>query len=387
MNNDIKINISLNDEIDRIVNELEEKEQSVTNIENMVEKMVENGIEEFDNNKKVIEEEIINKGLEEIKNGKNIVENVVEKSVKKVVDQTVDKIITNPYINNLSSATSLFSKMMNPFATNLMNNNNKNSSKSSSRSENVSESSRSSSRSESRRSSRNTDKIIEEVENKSEKKEEEINTEKEKQNKEEQNKTNVFVTTRNRKQDRRNLASDINSELPISIRFNDNINIDNNEVVNNYIEDWKIFENNDDDCNKIDILMEEIYVNEEKYKKLSEFNHNCARSIQFTLILMGMLGIFLQAKGATPETVNNFTIASSGITTLTTSLLTFFSFSKKSPHFSKISFMLRRLRNWMEKLIVVPVGKRVSPYDLYVISKISFETILTEAREGLNETK
>ncbi len=197
--------------------------------------------------------------------------------------------------------------------------------------------------------------------------------------------TTLITSSRSRKLDRRNLSNDILAELPISIRFNDSINIDNNETLDNYIEDWKKWD--DEDCNKLDILIEEIWTEEEKYKQSSSFNHNCARGIQFTLILMGMSGIFLQSKGASPETVNNYTIASSALTTLTSSLLTFFSFSKKAPHFAKISFMLRRLRNWVDKLLIIPVDKRCSPYDIYTIAKITFEAILNEAKEGLSEHK
>ncbi len=195
----------------------------------------------------------------------------------------------------------------------------------------------------------------------------------------------VITSSRSRKLDRRNLSNDILAELPISIRFNDSINIDNNETLENYIDDWKKWD--DEDCNKLDILIEEIWTEEEKYKHSASFNHNCARGIQFTLILMGMSGIFLQSKGASPETVNNYTIASSALTTLTSSLLTFFSFAKKAPHFAKISFMLRRLRNWVEKLLIIPVDKRCSPYDIYTIAKITFEAILNEAKEGLSEHK
>jgi hypothetical protein len=195
----------------------------------------------------------------------------------------------------------------------------------------------------------------------------------------------LITSSRSRKLDRRNLSNDILAELPISIRFNDSINIDNNETLDNYIEDWKKWD--DDDSNKLDILIEEIWTEEEKYKQSASFNHNCARGIQFTLILMGMSGIFLQSKGASPETVNNYTIASSALTTLTSSLLTFFSFSKKAPHFAKISFMLRRLRNWVDKLLIIPVDKRCSPYDIYTIAKITFEAILNEAKEGLSEHK
>ena len=197
--------------------------------------------------------------------------------------------------------------------------------------------------------------------------------------------TTLITSSRSRKLDRRNLSNDILAELPISIRFNDSINIDNNETLDNYIEDWKKWD--DDDSNKLDILIEEIWTEEEKYKQSASFNHNCARGIQFTLILMGMSGIFLQSKGASPETVNNYTIASSALTTLTSSLLTFFSFSKKAPHFAKISFMLRRLRNWVDKLLIIPVDKRCSPYDIYTIAKITFEAILNEAKEGLSEHK
>ena len=358
-NTENELQVSLENIVENTKNEVENTKNEVENILNNVENEMEETINKIEN---VVE----NKVDETLNKIENKIENVVENGKK----EFNNRILNNPLIGNLASTASMFSKLVNPLnnplnsITSKLNQNSK-LNEINELLKPVEMVEKSSSRSSSKSNSRRESKIDIKDENKDE--------------------NLPVLTTRNRKQDRRNLANDINSELPISIRFNDSINIDNNEVVENYISDWTQFEN--EDTNKLDILIEEIFVNEEKYKGLSNFNYNCARSIQFTLILMGMLGIFLQAKGASPETVNNFTIASSGITTLTTSLLTFFSFSKKSPHYSKISFMLRRLRNWIEKLIVVPVNKRVSPYDLYVISKIAFESILTEAREGLTDNK
>ncbi len=190
---------------------------------------------------------------------------------------------------------------------------------------------------------------------------------------------------RTRKADRRNLANDILAELPISIRFNDSINTDNDEMPVNYIEDWEMWI--DEDEHKLDALIEEIKVAEEKYKRSASFNHNCARFIQFSLLLFGSSVVYLQAAGTNSDAVSKFTIASSSCTTIATTFLTFFSFSKKSPHYAKISYMCKRLRNWVEKLIIMPIHKRSSPYDIYTIAKITFEAIITEAKEGLNEHK
>ena len=346
-------------------NKVQNIEQEIKNeVKNIIENEIENSVDNIKN---------------EIENSADNIKNEIENTLHSVIE-TSKNDINQRIINNLATSTSVFSKLVNPYnnLASLVNKNKLNEMNDIIKNNEM--------LNFIQPGELNSKEIKKSVNNSRRESKIDIKDENKNENKDENKDENLPVlTTRNRKQDRRNLANDINSELPISIRFNDSINIDNNEVVENYISDWTQFEN--EDTNKLDILIEEIFVNEEKYKGLSNFNYNCARSIQFTLILMGMLGIFLQAKGASPETVNNFTIASSGITTLTTSLLTFFSFSKKSPHYSKISFMLRRLRNWIEKLIVVPVNKRVSPYDLYVISKIAFESILTEAREGLTDNK
>jgi len=190
---------------------------------------------------------------------------------------------------------------------------------------------------------------------------------------------------RNRKIDRRLLANDILAELPISVRFNDGVNIDNNETLENYVEDWKMF--TEEGSNQLEILLEEIYIEEEKYKKLGKFNHNCARLIQFSLLILGSFIVYIQAAGSDASTIEKTTIVSGAGTTIATSLLTFFSFSKKAPHYSKISFTLKRLRCWLENKCMLPKIKAFSPYDLYTISKKSLDTILLEATEGLQETK
>jgi hypothetical protein len=205
------------------------------------------------------------------------------------------------------------------------------------------------------------------------------------ENKEENKDENNNSIIRNRKVDRRLLANDILAELPISIRFNDSVNIDNNEVVENYLEDWRIF--TEEGSNQLDILLEEIYIEEEKYKSLSKFNHNCARLIQFSLLILGSFIVYIQAAGTDASTIEKTTIVSGAGTTIATSLLTFFSFSKKAPHYSKISFTLKRLRCWLENKCMLPKIKAFSPYDLYSISKKSLDTILLEATEGLQETK
>lgn len=204
----------------------------------------------------------------------------------------------------------------------------------------------------------------------------------------EEKKDNLLVVPqgpRTRKTDRRTLANDILAELPISIRFNDSINTDNDEMPVNYIEDWEMWIEEDE--HKLDALIEEIKVAEDKYKTSASFNHNCARFIQFSLLLFGSSVVYLQAAGTNTDAVSKFTIASSSCTTIATTFLTFFSFSKKAPHYAKISYMCKRLRNWIEKLIIMPIHKRSSPYDIYTIAKITFEAIITEAKEGLNDHK
>jgi hypothetical protein len=194
-----------------------------------------------------------------------------------------------------------------------------------------------------------------------------------------------IVTTRNRKIDRKNLANDILAELPISFRVNDSILIDNNETLENYIDEWKNWNTNGQ--NKLDILIERINIEEQKYKDLSKFNIKCAKSIQFCLLALGSIIVYIQASGGDSNLINKFTIASGAGTTIASSVLTYFGFPKKGPHYGKVYSNLNKLKCWIDSKLVLPIEKRFSPYDIYAIAKKAFDTIIFEAKDGLQDHK
>lgn len=194
-----------------------------------------------------------------------------------------------------------------------------------------------------------------------------------------------IVTTRNRKIDRKNLANDILAELPISFRVNDSILIDNNETLENYIDEWKNWNTNGQ--NKLDILIERINIEEQKYKDLSKFNVKCAKSIQFCLLALGSIIVYIQASGGDSNLINKFTIASGAGTTIASSVLTYFGFPKKGPHYGKVYSNLNKLKCWIDSKLVLPIEKRFSPYDIYAIAKKAFDTIIFEAKDGLQDHK
>ena len=192
-------------------------------------------------------------------------------------------------------------------------------------------------------------------------------------------------STRNRKLDRRNLANDILAELPVSIRYNDSIYIDSGETPLNYKGDWEKWTENGLD--QLEVLMEEIYEDEVKYKKLSSINSKCSKLIQFGLLVMGSAIVYIQASGSSPDVVNKFTVVSGAATTVSSSLLSFCGFAKKAPHYSIVNSNLRKLRCWIESKLILPLDKRFSPYDIYTIAKKAYDTIIVDAKEGLRDSK
>jgi len=198
--------------------------------------------------------------------------------------------------------------------------------------------------------------------------------------------TQAKESTRNRKKDRLNLANDILAELPISIRYNEGIYIDNDEKLDNYIDDWKNW--TEDGLDQLKILLEQIAVDELKYKRMSTINIGCTKAIQMGLMIVGSAIVYIQASGkASPETINDFNIASGGITTIASLCLSVFAFNKKGPHYSKVYQTLQQLRCWIEAKLVLPIEKRFSPYDIYTISRKAYDVIMLEAKTGLESSK
>lgn len=191
------------------------------------------------------------------------------------------------------------------------------------------------------------------------------------------------VTTRNRKTDRRILAADLSSELPIAFRYSENVNIDNEESLPNYSDDWRQWLSSGQD--QLEILLEQVYIDEQKYKKLSSRNGGIARLIQFGLLVIGSSIVYVQASQASAEVIQKFNIASGGLTTVCSSLLSFCGFSDKASHYNVVKTNLQRLRSWIESKLVLPEHKRFSPYDIFIISKRAYDAIILEASEGLKE--
>jgi hypothetical protein len=335
--NDIKIEI--NKEINEAENIIEkEVEKEVENVKNIVKNKVEKEVENKVENVKNI---VKNKVEKEVENVKNIVENKVE-NVKNIVEKEAEKVKSKfeNIQNGIQASLNYFQNGKKQIEEQFKENNNKYSPQI-------------------------------EINNYTPDNSESGST--------------IVTTTRNRKTDRKNLANDILAELPISFRINDSILIDSHETPENYVNDWNNWVSGGQ--NQLDILIEQINVFEQKYKSLAKFNNNSARTIQFCLLALGSAVVYIQASGGNSDVVNKFTIASGAGTTIASSLLTFCGFAKKGPHYSKVVSNLKRLKSWIESKLVLPISKRFSPYDIYTISKKAFDTIIFEAKEGLQDQR
>jgi hypothetical protein len=196
-------------------------------------------------------------------------------------------------------------------------------------------------------------------------------------------------TTRNRKLDRRNLANDILAELPIAIRFNEGMFLDNDEHLDNYTCDWDLWasQRESNQADQLKVLIEQIACDELKYKSMASTNSLYAKVIQVSLMILGSAIVYIQAKGSSPEVVNDFNIASGAATTIASILLQYCNFTKKAPHYSKIQRNLQLLRSWIDNKLVLPISKRFSPFDIFIISRKAYDTIILEAKNGLENTK
>jgi hypothetical protein len=196
---------------------------------------------------------------------------------------------------------------------------------------------------------------------------------------------------RTRKSDRKVLANDILSELPITIRYDPGIYLDNNESPSNYCDDWKQWEHqidiDDHNNDQLLSLLEEIKFNEQKYKKLSSKHNFWNQTIQTALFIMGTAIVYVQASGTTPEVVNRFNVASGIGTSVASLALSIGKFAKKSPHFAIIASNLSKLRSWIENKLILPREKRFSPFDIFIIAKMAKDSILLQAKTGLEDSK
>jgi len=169
----------------------------------------------------------------------------------------------------------------------------------------------------------------------------------------------------------------------LSIRFSDATYLDIEDAPINYVEDWKAWLN---DVDALQILLEQIAVDELKYKRLYKFHNYSNKLLQGSLLVMGSSIVYVQAVSTDAELINKYNVASGVGTTIVTLLSNYVGFSVKAPHYFKVYTNLQRLRSWIENKLMIPIEKRFSPYDLYSIAKKAFDTILLFAKEGLQES-
>ena len=194
---------------------------------------------------------------------------------------------------------------------------------------------------------------------------------------------------RTRKDDRRLLASDLGSELPITLRYNENVNVDNKEEVSDYKNEWTIWipKDNEEKVDKIQELLELLDYLEEKYRNSSKVNTKLGKSIQFALLILGSGIVYVQASGASAELIQKWNIAGGAATTICTMVYNFFGFAKKGPHFGTVATNLKKLKCWIESKLILPEEKRFSPFDIYTIATKALQVILEEAQQGKQDSK
>ncbi len=196
--------------------------------------------------------------------------------------------------------------------------------------------------------------------------------------------TGTLGTGRVRKIDRKNLFSELCSELPITLKYTEG-NLDGNDTVKNYAEEWTQWYEVDEK-DELKDLIEELKRLEEKYKKLGKINTNIDKGIQFSLLVLGSGVVYVEASKASTEVISKWNIVAGALTTTATIVYNFFKFDKKGPHYTMTSNNLRKLRSWIEGKMILPINKRFSPFDIYSISFKAYQSILEEAA-SINQNK
>ncbi len=187
-----------------------------------------------------------------------------------------------------------------------------------------------------------------------------------------------------RKIDRKNLFSELCSELPITLKYTEG-NLDGNDSVQNYAQEWTQWYEVDEK-DELKDLIEELKRLEEKYKKLGKINTNIDKGIQFSLLVLGSGVVYVEASKASTEVISKWNIVAGALTTTATIVYNFFKFDKKGPHYTMTSNNLRKLRSWIEGKMILPINKRFSPFDIYSISFKAYQSILEEAA-SINQNK
>ena len=192
-------------------------------------------------------------------------------------------------------------------------------------------------------------------------------------------------TTKNRQTDRRTLANDLSSELPITLKYNDTVNRDNDELKDNYKDEWILWV--DDGLDRLEELLVYIEELEKKYTKSSKFNKYVANSIQFLNLLLGSGIVYVQSVTTDANLITKWNTTAGALSTVSTMVYNYFGFAKKSPHYNSVSQNLKKLKCWIESKLVLPIEKRFSPFDIYTIASKALQNILEEADAGKPDAK
>ena len=196
---------------------------------------------------------------------------------------------------------------------------------------------------------------------------------------------NTMGMIRKRRVDRQLLANDISSELPISLRYNENIHIDNEAEIENYKDEWCLWvEDGLDKLDELIMLLDELEI---KYKNSSRRNRYTANSIQFLNLLLGSGIVYVQSSTTNAELIRDWNTVAGGLSTLSTMVYNYFGFAKKSTHYAVVASNINILNCWVKSKLILPLDKRFSPYDIYIIATKALQTILEEANQKKSDSK
>ncbi len=195
----------------------------------------------------------------------------------------------------------------------------------------------------------------------------------------------TFDTHRKRRVDRQLLANDLSSELPITLRYNENVHVDNELEVENYTDEWSLWvEDGLDKLDELILLLDDL---EDKYKSSSRRNRYTANTIQFLNLLLGSGIVYVQSSTTNAELIRDWNTVAGGLSTISTMIYNYFGFAKKSSHYAAISSNIYKLNCWVKSKLVLPVDKRFSPFDIYIISTKALQVILEEAQQKKQDSK
>ncbi len=181
------------------------------------------------------------------------------------------------------------------------------------------------------------------------------------------------------------LANDLSSELPITLRYNENVHVDNEVEIENYKDEWALWvEDGLDKLDELIILLDEL---EDKYKSSSRRNKYIANSIQFLNLLLGSGIVYVQASTTDAELIRDWNTVAGGLSTISTMIYNYFGFAKKTGQYAAIASNLYKLNCWIKSKLILPVDKRYSPFDIYIIGTKALQVILEEAQQKKQDSK